>query len=405
MNPRHAVGLWAFTILACASMASAGQPPRIVTTQRAVITPQAFAADDPVMKDPKAAKTLSPTMVSATFANVPALKAFEELAKQTGYKIELYEPRGQTRFGNVTATIVNQPFWAAMREICIRGNVNLYYYGDEGNDRIPIMPSNYGGQGMMKAAASIKGPFMTVVSNIERVNTVNMGDPDKVDRSVNFQIYTFAEPKAIPTQYQYEPVVDEAVDDNGNSMMPTANPDQGRNMQSSRGIAWNGHFRLPYPTTNPGKRIAKVRGHMNAMIQLGSEPFEIADPLKASEQSKTVGGRKITFKSFKKQDNGRYQLEMVVYRGADQDQQEFQQSTYNAQPQMELTDAGKGRYQIWSSGGHGSQDEITRQFTFSRRGGEAAGAASPEPTKVTIQIPTATQEVAIPFELVDLPMP
>src|SRR5689334_7257329 len=78
-------------MIACAAAAAvAGAPPRVVTTQRAVVTAEAFKADDPIIKAPGAAKALSPTIVSAKFENMPALKAFAELAKLSGYTIEPY---------------------------------------------------------------------------------------------------------------------------------------------------------------------------------------------------------------------------------------------------------------------------------------------------------------------------
>jgi hypothetical protein len=380
------------------------RPVPVTTTQRAVVDAQAFKSDDPIMKSPQVAKALSPTMVSATFTNIPAMQAFAELSKQSGYAIELYNSGGgnQTRFGNVTATITNQPFWAAMREVCTRGNVALYYYGDDDPDKIQLMPSNYGQQHMMKAAASIKGPYLTVVTSLQRTNSVAMGAPQTTNRSVNLQIHTFAEPKARPTQYAYEPVIDEAVDDNGNSMLQTDNNRQ-PNMQSNRGVSWYGYVRLAYPTTNPGKKIARVRGHIDAKVQLQSEPWEIADPLKAPTATKTIGGKKITFKSFKKNDTGRYTLELVFARG-DMDPQTFQQTAFNNEPGLKLTDSG-GRYQAYSSGGSSSQDEATRQFSFARRARAPAAGPPPDPDKLIIEIPTATQDVAIPFELVDLPMP
>ena len=131
--------------------------------------------------------------------------------------------------------MTKQPFWAVMtRDLHWRGNVNLYYYGgEEEEDRIPIMPSNYGNNGMMKAAASVQGPFLTFVTNLRRENTVSMSDPTVVERKINIQLYSFAEPKAVPMQIQYEPTVDEAADENGNSMMPDRE-DNPRNMQSSR---------------------------------------------------------------------------------------------------------------------------------------------------------------------------
>jgi hypothetical protein len=76
----------------------------------------------------------------------------------------------------------------------VRGNVSLYYYGDDDPDKIQLMPSNYGQQHMMKAAASIQGPFLTVVTNLDRVNHGLDGDAAKTDRKVNIQIHT------LPTQ-------------------------------------------------------------------------------------------------------------------------------------------------------------------------------------------------------------
>jgi hypothetical protein len=408
-------GCWAITLLLGGSLAVAGtpRPSQVVTTQRAVVAPQAFKPDDPAMKSPAAAKALSATMVSATFKNTPAMQAFAELAKKSGYTIEPYNSGGgggnQPRFANVTVTIDNQPFWAAMREVCTRGNVGLYYYGGEDPDKIQLMPSNYGQQHMMKAPASIQGPYLTVVTDLRRINTVQMGAPEKTDRKISLQIHTFAEPKARPMQYSYQPTIDEAVDDNGNSMVPPAGDNRNDHMQSSRGISWYGHVQIPYPTTNPGKRIVRLRGHIDAKVQLATEPWEIADPLKAAEQTRTFGGKKVTFKSFKKASSGQYNAEIVYHRSADENQQAFQQAAFNSEPNLKLLEEGNGRYQSYGSSASSNGETVTRQFTFQRRapgGGRAADAAeAPDPNKLVINVATAVESVAIPFELVDLPLP
>ena len=406
-------GGWAFAFLIGTSLALGGtpRPAQVVTTQRAVVSAEAFKPDDPAMKSPQAAKALSATMVSATFNKTPAMEAFAELAKQSGYTIEPYDSGGPApRYAAVTVTITNQPFWFAMREVCTRANVGLYYYGDEDPGKILLMPTNYGQQHMMKAAASIRGPYLTVVTYLSRINTVAMGAPDKTDRKVSIQLQGFAEPKARPVQYGYQPVIDEAVDDNGNSLAPDDSARQ-QHMQSGRGVSWNGHVQLPYPTTNPGKRIARLRGHFNAKMQLQSEPWEIADPLKAGETSKTIGGKKITFKSMTKNERGQYTAEILFYRGENEDQQTFQQNAFSTEPVLKVSDSAKGRYQAYSSGGSSDGEKVTRRFRISRRspGRAAAGAVSkgepPEPDKLVLEIPSLTQDVAIPFELVDLPLP
>jgi hypothetical protein len=64
---------------------------------------------------------------------------------------------------------------------------------------------------------------------------------------------------------------------------------------------------------------------------------------------------------------------------------------------------------VWSSGGSSDGQKVTRQFTFNRRAVDGRRIASspdaPEPDKLVIEIPTDVQDVAIPFELVDLPLP
>ena len=407
---------WALGVLICfglpASIASAGQArPAATTTQKVVVSDKAFPEGDSATTQPSGgvvAAALTSTPVNANFNNTPAMQAFADLAKQTGYKIELYDRGGRQGFGNVTYKASGQPFWAAMREICTRGNVGLYMWGgDEDRERIPILPSNYGDQAMMKAAASVMGPYLTVITNLDRINTVSMAHPEKTDRRIQIQMVTFAEPKAVPTQAAWEATIDEAVDDNGNSMMPTDNRNNDRNMQGGRGVSWNSNVTIPYPENNPGKRIAKLRGHIAAMVALGSEPIEIADPLKAAEVTKTIGGQRFTFKPLKKAEGGgggQYELEMVIYRDG-KDQEAFN-AIWQLSPNLKLTDAKGQVFRFSNQGGNGDGEKITRRFRFyNRGGGEPAPGDKDAPIKLVIAVPSATQNVNVPFELVDLPLP
>ena len=124
----------------------------------------------------------------------------------------------------------------------------------------------------------------------------------------------------------------------------------------------------------------------------------MADPLKAVDVSKTIGGQQMTIKSLKK-NNNQYELELVYHRGST-DPQTFSRSHRNLMPNLKLTDASGGSYMARQSGGRGDGESITRTFVFYSRGGKPG-----EPTKLTLEVPTTTQELSIPIELVDLPMP
>ena len=384
---------------------AARTPQPAPTTQQATIKPTAFAPDDPLVT-PELAKAVAPRLVSLKVQNVPALTAFTELAKQSGYEIRpgydgMFTQRQRGHNLNVTLDIQNQPFWVVVREIGSRGSINLYDSGGSEDRTIQIAPGNYGGDGALRAAASIRGPFLVVVGDLQRVNSVNMAKPGEVDRKIAIQIRTYVEPKIVASQVSYEPVIEEAVDDNGNSM--NVPPREHDNMQSGRGVAWYGHFQLPYPTTNPGKRIAKIKGHIPATIQMASEPMEIADPLKASETTKTLGKRKVTFKSLTKNGDN-YNLALVFYRDANADNEAYNR-LWNETIPMKLTDANNRAFRYYNSGGSGSGDSITRNFTFQPPSGRTGANKPGEPTKLTIEVPTGTMEIAIPFELVNLPMP
>jgi hypothetical protein len=380
----------------------AAAPKAQPATRPATINPRAYNPEDASIT-PQLAKILTAKPVSLDLKDTPALTAIEQLAKASGYSIK---PGSDTWFRqgqkpkNVTLSMSNQPFWVVMREICARANINLWNNGGGNETGIQIAPGNYGYNGMMRSAASIQGPFLSVITDLRRINTVNMSDPKKVDRKIQIQMQTFAEPGVKMAQMSYQPSVVEAADDNGNAMVPEAQPDR-RNMQGSNGNSWYGTMSIPYPTTNPGTRIAKLKGTIDGSLHMQSEPVEFVDPLKATNASKTLGAQKVEL-SFLKKDGDNYSAEIIIYRG-EQDQQAFNRSL-NQQPSLHLTDAQNREYQTQFRGATSDGTKNTLQYQFRPTSRDAASKPS-EPTKLAMEITTAMQDIEVPFELNDLPLP
>jgi hypothetical protein len=72
-------------------------------------------------------------------------------------------------------------------------------------------------------------------------------------------------------------------------------------------------------------------------VQLATEPWKSPIPPRPRKQSKTIGGKKYTFKSLKKAGiagggGGQYTLELETARGESEDQQTFQQTAYSVEP-------------------------------------------------------------------------
>ena len=277
--------VWFVSIAAFSTIAVAQANKPAATTRPAVVSLDVFAADDPLLASPDAAKALSATPITFKCENMPALKALAEIGKLAGYKIKPgydgWFQQGRNSPRNVTVSITNQPFWAAVREVCARSGVNLYRGGNE--DYIGLAPGNYGGTGMMKSSASIKGPFMVCVNGVRRINTVDMSKPSEAKHEIHVNLGTWLEPKLKAEQLSYRATIDEAADDNGNNMTPTEKVDAHQQMQGGQGFSFWGEFTLPYPPSNPGKRIARVKGHLAAKVQIGQEskeieiPFELVD--------------------------------------------------------------------------------------------------------------------------------
>src|SRR6185295_2370613 len=93
--------------------------------------------------------------------------------------------------------------------------------------------------------------------------------------------------------------------------------------------------------------------------------------------------------------NKMYRLEFQFLRSDEQDQ-DFNK-LWNEQIGLHLTDANGNEANFYQSGGTGNNEGITRYFSFR----QLAGA----PTKLVIDLSTGIQEINIPFELVNLPMP
>ncbi len=335
----------------------AATPP---TTQPAVINLDPFAGDSKV--SPELAAKLKAKLITFNVTNTPVLTALDQLGKQVGYQIKPAWDnvfRGN-RTNNVTLSAVDQPFWQVLRDICVRGNVTIYNNGGDEDRVIHIAPGNYMGPSGLRGTVSIEGPFLLVPSYIERENAINMATPDKVNRNIHIQAQIYIEPSVVVSQMSYDPIVDEATDDHGNSMANTIgrlNPlVQNRNMQQSRGIGGWCRISMPYPTTNPGTHITKIKGHMTAMVAGGKGgTFEVPDPLNAAESTQTIAGQRMTFKSLKKENNA-YRLELQIFT----DGRDMQELFNGGGIRYHLTDARGNEARSFNQGASGNGDSVTQ---------------------------------------------
>jgi hypothetical protein len=161
-----------------------------------------------------------------------------------------------------------------------------------------------------EAPSVISGPFLVVCAYINRSHSIDLNQAKNVRRSCTVQFMIYPEPKMRVLQGTHSVRIEEAADENGNSLaIPGLAPDMGFNTNT---WPWNMSASL-MPQVNTGQKIAKLRGAGRFLIQTRSAQTEIADIQNVRGVSKVVGGKKFTLKEVRKQGN-QYVAMITLYR-------------------------------------------------------------------------------------------
>jgi len=348
-------------------------------------------------------KVAGATLLSLDVKGATPENLIAEISKQTGFDIRAYHESvwQQATPTPVTLKVDQQPFWTVMREACSKSGLAIYQ-GGYADRRMRVMAASQMGQNPMKCPAVISGAFMITVNSLQRTNSVDMANPQNISRSMYLNMMTFCEPKVRIVQYSYVPEIEQAVDDKGNSLVSTMRGGgPSRQMTSSRGVAWQCNVPLLCPA-EVGQKIAKLSGKMRFVVQTRSETLEIPDVPKAKDVTKTVGGHRVTLKEFRKLGERQYQLTLIMYRDG-MEQQQFYEMVNN--PNIRLSDADGHDFVFnGANSGRNTNDSYEARLMFGMRG-EPGEAALGEPATLSWEIPTAVQEITIPFEFSDLPLP
>ena len=326
-------------------------------------------------------------------------EVFAEIARQASAElraspVNLWESKS---FPAIDIDMDRVPFWQAIGNIC---------------DKFGLAPQNNMAMEMVigeksagpklwgEAPSVISGPFLVVCASINRSHSIDLNQAKNVRRTCTVQFMIYPEPKMRVLQGTHAVRIEEAVDENGNTLAIPAvlPPDLGFNTNT---WPWNMSASL-MPQVNTGQKITHFRGSGRFVIQTRCEQAEIGDIQNVRGVSKVVAGKRFTFKEMRRQGN-QYVAMITLYR-AGWAPNEWNYMTY-AQQTFRMLDAqgvplmrlGNG-----SSGGGPEQMDIDIQFQRQNwNGTENAG----EPVKLVWEVPVETKEINVPFEFTDLPLP
>jgi len=168
------------------------------------------------------------------------------------------------------------------------------------------------------------------------------------------------------------------------------------NMFYNMGQSWS--WQMPaqlHEVPDMGKKIAMLKGVIKANVRTKSTDFVVEDVFKSGPVTKKIGDLTITFNGATMQANQAMLNFSITAQGGDP-------SAYN-QIQMLI-----GEMQVTDGGGNAVQVGLRSSSSNGTRMDLQVGSFAPDgqkPKKLVWEIPSDTRQVAVPFEIHDLPLP
>lgn len=347
------------------------------------------------------APLLQPKRVSLQLRDKTIREAIAELAKQTGYKIDLYPNGNDDRDKHLHSFNFDQtPFWAAVDKLCQQGGLSLQRtYGDDQRLQLRFddtyVPFVSNADAFRLTAQGFQYHRTIEFSALPR----NASATGQRGESLQFRFTIMGEPR-LPMLWVGPVTLTEAVDERGNSLIPPPAPGdadrQGFHDRSFYHDAWTNLVR----PARDAEMVKRLRGTVPVRVLVEQTPEIVLENPKAGKGQKLKSdSTELDVEDFKEAAGGRqgYELKFNV-RSLRSDGTEYH--FYNSiRHRFELQDA-KGNKYGWSGGGWGGNENSVRgTFNFSHPGGEVG-----PPVKLILYGWTTIYH-RVPFEFRDLPLP
>lgn len=352
----------------------------------------------------------APARVTLNLEGASAEEAFDQIAKQAGIDVIIDNPSIWAQSDLVFLNVKDAPFWPTFIKLCQQARVHFDQgYGRYGQNLTrSVRLFNSGGESRFaRLPMTDSDGFVIFAQSAQRNYSLSYENPANASRSFFVQLMVLPDPGLSVVSLR-QPVVSEAVDENGLSLMPldstarTSFGTQPNQLIQQTGVSLN------YPAKG-GKKIARLKGQLPAICLVRAEKVEIAKPLAARQVKKELPDYDViidTLKSSNENDknNRSYQLK-VTFRGKQKRDGQGgvvrgeSRDYWSLMNTISLTDADGKRWGNGGGGGGGSEGSYECNMYFSPNGEMGV------PAKLEWTLPAETKELRIPFELKDMPIP
>jgi hypothetical protein len=348
------------------------------------------------------AELVKPKLVTLKAERKTARQLLEEVSRQTGYKLDAWNDSPSQVF---TFDLEGVPFWRAIDEIGrVSGLTPVVGYGDE---RIRFQK-----EAGFPSHVARDGCFRLVPTTFEYHRSLGFGrvgeQPRPAERSetltLNYALH--AEPK-LPLLAVGEAIIQEALDDEGRSLMPAPPAPVGeervmvrraaRYGNGSASTSVQGSIALGRPAER-ARGVKLLRALLPVTLLAEQKPEVVTDyVLEVKKKTFKVGTTTFEIESCAKTENNQYRLKTVIREeSVGQDDYTWMNSLYR---RVELVDEkGNKLANYGSSWSHSATNHVNVTFTYS------SGAAVGPPRKL-IYHTWKTLSYHVKAELRDLPLP
>jgi hypothetical protein len=356
------------------------------------------------------AAILAPRRVTLKMSGKPLRAVFDELTRQTGYKIEFWTGNPNQVYSFDFAGLT---FWEALDRVCQAAGLALQpNYGD---DRVLLQQ-----QPQEEHIPFIRyaGAFRFVPVSLQETRTVqfggaarNLGLPQPPDSlSLAFNIYS--EPR-MPLLGIGEVKLDAAFDTEKNSMVPPAAPGDfmdprfgfvrrhsARYGNGNRSFQMQAQFAL-HRASLKAAGIKVIRGSVPVTLLVEQKPVVVTDKVLSAKGKKvTVGTTTFLFEDVSEMPGKQYQVKLSVTEDNRDNPNDYTWMNTLYQ-RIELADEAGNKFQVYSSSwGNSGANNVQLTLTYGQVGAAKLGT----PAKFVFQSWTTLQH-QVPFEFKDLPLP
>ncbi len=278
-----------------------GSSALLQQTLKEAVEPETRRRLEELISNIERASALGGTRITLSAKEKLVREVVEELARQSGYKLDLYQPGGNDDRERrvISLDLKDVPFWTALQEVCELGGL-IYQEGYYGNDQTGLR-LEYGQS--YPAITSVNGPFRISVRNFYFNRNVefvighrNQGEGGPIRRydslSVGFNITS--EPKS-PLLGAAQPIITEAIDDQNQSMVIPRNSGMDPNHFNQYG-GYRAYMMQVQGQLQPsvsGKKLKTLKGTIPVQVVYAQTPrITVEDLLEV--KNKTFKEGKVT---------------------------------------------------------------------------------------------------------------